>query len=158
MPVYNNKSEIDKIYSQLSPRADKLYQFVVLYNTYINQVRDYGTGEFISMVEIHILTIIADHPGITASQLSIKWGTTKGAISQNLKKLEMKELIFRQKESDNAKTVHLYPTERGERLSIAHKTYDNADILQTQHELLKNCTMEEIDIFYKVVHEYIKLF
>ena len=158
MSIYNNKSEIDRIYSQISPRADELYQFVVLYNTYINQVRDYGTGELISMVEVHILTIIADNPGITASQLALKWGTTKGAISQNLKKLESKSLILRRKENDNAKTIHLYATEKGDRLSSAHKSYDNADILQTQHDLLKSCTSEEIDIFYKVVHEYIKLF
>lgn len=37
-------------------------------------------------------------------------------------------------------------TEKGERLSTAHKSYDNADILQTQHELLKTCTLEEIAI------------
>lgn len=159
MPGYNNKSEIDRIYKQLSPRANELYQFVIHYYEYMNQPRDYdGSGEPISMVEIHILTIIADHPGITVSELSVKWGTTKGAISQNVKKLEKKELIFRNKENDNAKTVHIYPTEKGERLSTAHKSYDNADILQTQYELLKSCTVEEIDTFYKVVHEYIKLF
>jgi DNA-binding MarR family transcriptional regulator len=158
MSIYNNKNEIDRIYSQISPKADELYQFVVLYNTYINQVRDYGTGELISMVEVHILTIIADNPGITASQLSKKWGTTKGAISQNLKKLEGKSLIYRKNENDNAKTIHLYVTEKGEGLSIAHKAYDNADILQTQSDLTKSCTSEEIDIFYKVIHEYTKLF
>ncbi|MEL7648626.1 MAG: hypothetical protein AAGU76_11070 [Sedimentibacter sp.] len=41
---------------------------------------------------------------------------------------------------------------------MAHKSYDNADILQTQHDLLKSCSVDEIDTFYKVVHEYIKLF
>lgn len=159
MSEYNNKNEIDKIYAQLSPRANELYQFIICYYEYMNEFRDYdGSGELVSMVEIHVLTIIADQPGITVSQLAKSWGTTKGAISQNLKKLEKKELIFRQKESGNAKTVHIYPTEKGERLSTAHKTYDNADILQTQHELLKSCTVDEIDTFYKVVHEYIKLF
>lgn len=159
MSEYSNKSEIDMIYEQVSPRANELYQFVIHYNEYMNQPRDYdGSGELINMVEIHILTIIEDQPGITVSQLAIKWGTTKGAVSQTLKKLEKKELIFRQNENDNAKTIHLYPTEKGDRLSTAHKSYDNADILQTQHDLLKSCTLEEVDTFYKVVHEYSKLF
>ena len=159
MPEYNNKNEIDRIYAQLSPRANELYHFILCYYEYMSQPRDYdGSGEFVSMVEIHILTLIADQPGITVSQLAKDWGTTKGAISQNIKKLEQKELIYRQKESGNAKTVHIYPTEKGERLSTAHKSYDNADILQTQYELLKSCTPEEVDTFYKVVHEYIKLF
>ena len=54
----NSKDEIDKVYAHLSPRADKLYQFVMAYSDYINEAKDYGTGLLISMVEVHILTII----------------------------------------------------------------------------------------------------
>jgi DNA-binding MarR family transcriptional regulator len=159
MTEINNKKEIDILYAKLSPRANELYQFIVCYYEYMNQSRDYdGSGELVSMVEIHILTIIADQPGITVSQLAKEWGTTKSAISQTLKKLESKELISRQKKSGNAKTVHIYATEKGEQLNTAHKSYDNMDIMQTQKDLLRSCTSEEIDTFYKVVHEYIKLF
>lgn len=159
MPEYNNKIEIDRIYAQLSPKANELYHFIICYYEYMNQPRDYdGSGEYVSMVEIHILTLIADDPGITVSQLAKEWGTTKGAISQTIKKLENKELIYREKKNGNAKTIHIYPTVKGERLSTAHKVYDNADIIQTQYELLKSCTPEELDTFYKVVREYIKLF
>ncbi len=159
MPEFNNKNEIDKIYAQLSPRANKLYHFINCYYEYMNQPRDYdGSGEFVSMAEIHILTLIADNPGITVSRLALEWGTTKGAISQTIKKLEQKELIYREKKTGNAKTIHIYPTEKGDRLSTAHKSYDNADILQTQYDLLRTCTSDEIDTFYKVVDEYSKLF
>ncbi|MGD9569090.1 MAG: MarR family winged helix-turn-helix transcriptional regulator [Sedimentibacter sp.] len=159
MPEFNNKTEIDKIYAQLSPRANKLYHFINSYYEYMNEPRDYdGSGEYMSMVEIHILTLIADQPGITVSQLAKDWGTTKGAISQTIKKLENKELICREKKEGNAKTIHIYATENGEKLSTAHKLYDNADILQTQYELLKTCTSDELNTFYKVVQEYSKLF
>lgn len=159
MPEFNNKIEIDKIYAQLSPHANKLYHFINSYYEYMNQPRDYdGSGEYMNMVEIHILTLIADQPGITVSQLAKDWGTTKGAISQTIKKLENKELIYRQKKEGNAKTIHIYATEKGERLSTAHKMYDNADILQTQYDLLKTCTFDELNTFYKVVQEYSKLF
>ena len=48
----NSKDEIDKVYAHLSPRADKLYQFVMAYSDYINEAKDYGTGLLISMVKI----------------------------------------------------------------------------------------------------------
>lgn len=158
MGAFDSKTEIDRLYAQVSVRADELYYFVNRFNEYINQPRDYdGSGEKFNMAEIHILTLVADQPGITASQILKQWGMTKGAISQNLKKLEKKELIYRQKGKSNAKTIHIYPTKRGEQLSIAHKSYDVTNITGTSHELLKRFTSEEIDIFYKVVHEYIKL-
>ena len=136
----NSKDEIDKVYAHLSPRADKLYQFVMAYSDYINEAKDYGTGLLISMVEVHILTIIEDNPGITISNLAKKWKRTKV------------------RDEEDAKIVHLYPTGEGVQLSTAHKLFDNMDILQTQNDLLRSCTTEEIDAFYKVLEAYYQLF
>lgn len=47
----NSKEQIDRIYAQLSPRADKLYQFVMAYTDHINEARDHGTGLPVSVVE-----------------------------------------------------------------------------------------------------------
>lgn len=152
----NSKEEIDKVYAHLSPRADKLYQFVMAYSDYINKARDYGTGLLISMVEVHILTIIEDNPGITVSDLAKRWKRTKSAISQNVKKLEAKGLVYRVRDGDDAKIFHLYPTGEGVRLSTAHKLYDNMTILEAQKDLLCSCTPEEIDAFYKVLDTYSK--
>lgn len=158
MPQIDNKAEIDRIYAQLSQRADLVYSFVTVYNSYINELRDYGTGMLINMVEVHTLTMIADHPGITVSELSVMWSRTKGAVSQNVTRLEKKGLITRQRDEKNAKIVHLYVTEEGERLSTAHKMYDNMDIMQTQRDLLQSCSLEEVDSFYKVLKAYLRLF
>lgn len=158
MDRIGNKMEIDQIYSQLSPRADLLYRFVMVYSDYIYQFRDYGTGLIISMIEVHTLTMIEDNPGITASELAKMWNRTKSSVSQTIAKLEKKKLIFRKKSSHDAKVAHLYPTEAGIELSIKHKMYDNMDIMQTQQELLKSCTLEEFDAFYKVLEAYCKLF
>ena len=154
----DNKAEIDRIYAQLSQRADLVYSFVTVYNSYINELRDYGTGMLINMVEVHTLTMIADHPGITVSELSVMWSRTKGAVSQNVTRLEKKGLITRQRDEKNAKIVHLYVTEEGERLSTAHKMYDNMDIMQTQRDLLQSCSLEEVDSFYQVLKAYLQLF
>ena len=83
----NNKEEIDRVYAQLSPRADLVYSFVSIYNSYINEKRIYGgVGPEINMVEVHTLTMISDTPGITVSELSKMWNRTKGAVSQNVAK------------------------------------------------------------------------
>lgn len=47
----NSKEQIDRIYAQLSPRADKLYQFVMAYSDHINEARDHGTRLPVSVVE-----------------------------------------------------------------------------------------------------------
>lgn len=39
-----------------------------------------------------------------------------------------------------------------------YKMYDNADIVQTRLELMKTGTLDEIDTFYKVLHQYLLLF
>lgn len=152
------KEEIDEVYKKLSPRADELYEFVMQYDDYICQARDYGNGDSIKMVEAHTLTMIEEHPGITVSDLAKLWKRTKGTVSVNVKALEKKGYVFKQKENNNSKEVHLYVTEAGEELSTIHKLYDNIDIMQTQSELLKTCTLNEIDTFYKVIHEYLQLF
>ncbi|MBU5625478.1 MarR family transcriptional regulator [Oscillibacter sp. MSJ-2] len=156
--TFDNKAEIDRIYAQLSPKADLLYAFVITYSNYIFEPRDYGTGEKLGMLAVHNLTQIDDCPGITASELAKSWNRTKGAISQNIKVLESKGLIYRKKDENNARSHLLYTTQAGARLALAHKIYDNNDIMQTQAALLKSCTIEEVNAFYKVLQAYFELF
>lgn len=157
MKLPPNKQLIDQTYARLSPNADRLYEFVMLYHDYIYQARDYGNGVFIKMVEIHTLTMIENHPGITVSELARLWDRTKGTVSVNVSALEKKGYIYRKKENNNAKAVHLYATEQGVELSTIHKVYDNLDIVQTQADLLKTCTHQELDCFYKVLNSYLEL-
>ena len=149
---------IDKTYEELSKCSDELYEFVLKYNEYIYKARDYGNGDPIRMVEVHTLTMIEMSTGISISELAQRWKRSKGTVSVNVAALEEKGYIYRQKEPGNAKVVHLYPTQKGIALSSLHKVYDNLNIVQTQAYLMKNCTREELDAFYKVVHFYLQLF
>lgn len=154
MKPINEKEEINSTYAKLSLRADVLYHFVTTYSNYIHQARDYGTGRVINMAEVHILTMIADEPGITTNVLAQKWKCTKAAVSQNVKKLEEKKFVYRIQDKTNKKVFHLYVTEEGEQLALAHKRFDILDIIETKQELLKYCTEDEIDTFYKVLEMY----
>lgn len=138
-------------------KADLLYEFVVKYSDMMQQSHDYGSGEMLNMIESHMLTYIDQNPGITVTQLSKMWNRTKGAISQQVKKLEANGYIQKVRHESNGKLILLYTTPNGKKLSAAHMHYDIIDIMQTMRLLLQNCTIEEVDAFYKVIGEYIKI-
>ncbi|EOO11710.1 MarR family winged helix-turn-helix transcriptional regulator [Bacillus mycoides] len=144
-------------YHELDAKANIIYKFVMTYNDYIKTARDYGTGEIITMVEVHTLTVIEENPGITVTDVALGWNRTKGAVSQIITKLEKRGLIIRKKEAGNAKTVHLYVTDKGNLLSKAHKDYDIKELTWADKTLRKSFTTEEINVFYKVMQKYTEL-
>lgn len=152
-----SKQMIDEAYARMNLRADKIYQFVMHYHDYIYRARDYGNGDTIKMVEVHTLSMIESNPGISVSELAQMWDRTKGTVSVNVSALEKKGYIYRQKENGNAKVIHLYPTQKGIELSTLHKAYDTAELAQTQAELLRRFSAEEIDTFYKIIGTYLDL-
>jgi len=147
----NSDSMIDATFHLLNSRHNNIYKFVMLYSDYINTQHNYGTDCTLSMTEAHVLTYIEEHPGTTITDLAKYWKKTKGALSQTVTKLVSKELVYRHKTEDNAKTVLLYVTDEGLRISKAHKLYDTLEISKTLQDLSKYCTAEEIDAFYKVI-------
>lgn len=150
-------NSIDEQFRVLNNRHDNIYKFVMFYYNYIISKHDYGNGELISMIEAHTITFIEENPGTTVSELAIYWNKTKGAISQTVSKLIEKGYILRQKSENNAKTFNLFVTDKGLKLSKAHKLYDTIDIAKTLDQLLETCTPEEIDSFFKVIHHYVHL-
>ncbi|MBT9779614.1 MarR family transcriptional regulator [Clostridium sp. MCC353] len=155
--VSKESNQLDQTFRILNERTNCVYQFAMLYNSYIMSEHNYGTGQKVTMIEAHILAYIEENPGTTITALARYWNRTKGAISQTVARLVDKGLVSRHKSAMNAKTVLLYPTEEGRKLSQAHKLYNTIDLSRTLNELLKECTMEEIDSFYKVLGSYIKL-
>ena len=144
-------------YHELNAKANIIYKFVMNYNDYIKTARDYGIGEIVNMVEVHTLTVIEENPGITATEVALEWNRTKGAVSQIIAKLEKRGLIRREKEAGNAKTVHLYVTDKGEFLSKAHKDYDINELTWANQTLHESFTTEEVNVFYKVMKKYTEL-
>ena len=146
---------ISEIFKQLNAKANIIFRFVSLYTKLMNVSRDYGTGEVVNMVEVHSLTEIEENPGIGINELAASWYKTKGAASQTVSKLVENGYVYKETNSNNAKKLHLYATERGVNLSRAHKDYDTASITRTMQELNKTCSPQEINAFYKVLGQYI---
>ena len=135
---------------------DLLHQVSSMY-TGTKKPHDYGTGDTYTSVETHIVKCIADHPGITLTQLAYDYAKTKGAISQILKKLVEKELIL-QKPSDEPgdKRVFLYLSPQGEALNEAHISYDEVHAGETLDLVRKEFTDEEIDTAFDVIQCWLK--
>ena len=100
----SDKSSFSEPMYKLNELSDALYRFVMLYRDYMNDTHDYGSGDMLSMVEIHTLTAIDDNPGITINQMAKMWHRTNGAISQTATKLEAKSYIIRKKWTAMPKT------------------------------------------------------
>ena len=58
-------------------------------------IRMKSHGTELTMMEIRVIMMIGDYPGITATQLGYYWNRSRGAISQILKKIEAKGLIYK---------------------------------------------------------------
>lgn len=150
-------SQLKYTYEEQTEFSFLLYRFSTRFLKHMKAPRDYLSDWGGSIMEIHILTLIMDHPGISVTEAAKIWGSTSGAISQVVTKLVKKELVVRKKRPGNVKTVHLYVTERGEEIAKAHKQY-NVERQKLCREALGEFTDEEIDTFYEVLRDLEKFY
>mgnify|MGYP000330823138 CR=1 FL=1 len=149
------QKRIQKNYSDVEA-VDILHQVANLYiSTKVPQ--DYGTGEDYTSVEVHTLKHISDNPGITVTELARDYAKTKGAVSQILKKLEQKNLIYRQSDPANENRILFFLTEKGKVLDIAHKKYDAVSFGESMGEVRKRFSDEEVDIAFSVLEAWLEI-
>jgi len=146
-----HKHNIQKTLEDLNEKVDIIYKHQSLLAEYSSTPRDYGTGYLMTEIEAHTLGFIMDQDGITVTQLAHNTNRTKGAISQLISKLESKGLVHRVNEPNNKRIYRLYLTEEGQRASEIHRAYDRTNMLIMINKMLRECTMEEIDSFFKVL-------
>lgn len=141
----------------LTENMECIYTFVSDSKDLYSVARDYGNGDKMNMAEIHTLSLIADNPGISVSGVSKMWNRTLSAASQNINKLAKKKLIEKKKENGNNKTIHLYVTESGQKLSDMHKAYDQEELLKITEVMLKIHTLDELKTALKVIETGISI-
>lgn len=141
----------------LTEGMERVYTFVSDCNDLYSVAKDYGNGDKMNMAEIHTLSLIADNPGISVSGVSRMWNRTLSAASQNINKLAKKNLIKKKKENGNNKTIHLYVTENGQKLSDMHKAYDREELSKVTEDLLKIHTLDDLKTALNVIETGIAL-
>ena len=150
----NEEASISELYQLFSQKSEYLHRFAEKLELYSRTPRDYGSGIEITMNEVHTLSTIADHPGITGTELAEEKVKTPSAISQTVKKLENKGLITRAPHEEHGKKICLYVTQEGQRLSDLHKIYDVQQINRTLSIMLQTCRMEDIETFFTVIEKF----
>lgn len=83
--------------------------------------KKFGTGELLSHSEIHLIEIIGDNDNLSVTDISKHLGITKGAVSQNLKRLETKGLSTKQIDPENLSRAIVQLTAKGHTAYWAHK-------------------------------------
>jgi DNA-binding MarR family transcriptional regulator len=86
---------------------------------------DFGTGEKLYASELHTIEAIGEKYGDTVTELCNLFGTTKGAVSQIISKLEKKQLISKERNRDYAKEINISLTEKGWVVFKSHKELHN---------------------------------
>lgn len=146
------EARIEKMYTNVEA-VDIIHQVANIYvSTKIP--RDYGTGEEYTSVEVHTLKYVADHPGVTVTELARAYGKTKGAISQMLKKLEGKGLIFREN-SGKDRRYPLYLTDKGKNLDQAHREFDAIHAGESLDRVRELYSQEEINTAFSVMEAWL---
>lgn len=74
---------------------------------------DSGSGEFLTMQEIHTLVAIGKEQGINVTSLAHRGGVTKGAVSQMIKKLAVKGYVRRMRPIGDDREICLFLTDKG---------------------------------------------
>ena len=83
--------------------------------------KKFGTKEFLSHSEIHLIEIIGDNEGLSVTDIGNHIGITKGAVSQSLKRLETKGFSFKETDPGNLSRSIVKLTAKGLTAFWAHK-------------------------------------
>ena len=101
----------------------KLQKIVELANALEKTPAKFGTNEFLSGAEIHLVEMVGDHEGISLTCVAELIGVTKGAVSQTLKKTEKKGLIKKEEARENLSKYRLSLTTKGKVAYFSHKEW-----------------------------------
>ncbi len=99
------------------------FQAVVALAVKLEQVpRRFGTDEYLTSTEIHLVEIVGDQDeAASVTDLSKLLGVTKGAISQNLKRMEKKGLTAKITDPQNSSRAIVKLTSKGKTAYYAHR-------------------------------------
>jgi DNA-binding MarR family transcriptional regulator len=99
----------------------KFNAIMVLARQLETEPRKYGTDIMLTGVEIHLIELIGDNDNPSVTGLARRFGVTKGAVSQRLKKLEQKGLIIKNVDPSNTSRVMVSLTSKGYVAFYAHQ-------------------------------------
>ncbi len=110
-----------------------------------NSPKKFGTDSLLTQSEIHLVEIIGNNPGSSVSDLARMLEITRGAVSQNLKKLESKNITYKEVDAANYSRSVVSLTSKGIVAYNAHKNW-HARLDGGFISYLENLEDTEIDV------------
>lgn len=138
------------VFDHLEEKVDIIFRYNMLMKQYQSLPRDYGLRNYMSEVDIHSLSFIERHPGMTAKDLAQMTYRTKGTISLMLSRLEADGFIEQRVNEKNLRERKLFLTAKGKFVCEQHSAYDRRVTINYLTEVSKHCTPEEIEGYFKV--------
>lgn len=101
----------------------KFQTLMDLANRLDQEPKRFGTDQNMTHTEIHLVEMIGNHEGASVTEISTLIGVTKGAVSQNLKRLEKKGLVVKKTDPDNLSRNLIELTSKGKTAFWAHRDW-----------------------------------
>lgn len=112
--------------------------------------RQYGEAGILTPSEIHIVNIIGCGEGILMSELALRIGVTKGAITQIISRMEEKGFVRRNKHKIDARVVVVSLSEKGVlAYNVHHELHE--EFCQKLYEQL---SPQEIETFGRCIDKF----
>lgn len=126
------------------------------FGLYQNKKRSYNLDDEFTSTELKMLEIIIENRSITPTEISKKIYKTKSAVSQMIKKLIIKDLIYILKSEKDQRVVEFGVSQRGILVHNAHKTYEQelAGVLKKKLENFEANEIETIEKFLNIYREF----
>lgn len=124
-----------------------------LYTDIIGLLDKYILNSKYSLPEVRILYELCNSEGLTASDIIASLNIDKGYLSRILKQFEKKKMISKKRSSDDGRTVHLYPTNKGKKEFELLNEASNKQI----RNILESLTEEKCDRLVVLMQEIKKI-
>jgi DNA-binding MarR family transcriptional regulator len=127
----------------------KLERVINKFRKIEKEPKDLGTGELLYIGEVHTIVAVGKYPGINITELSLRLGITKGAVSQAIGKLEKRNYLRRVKDNSNEKNVLVELTQKGEIVIKGHDRFHRNFF----SNYLSDITFGQIAVFNEVLEK-----
>ena len=102
----------------------KFKRVVELYMEMERTPRRFGTETPMTSTQIHLIEVIGDfRESLGTTELAARKGVSKGAISQNIKKLREMGMIYQESDPENLSRSVVKLTNRGKTAYFAHRAW-----------------------------------
>lgn len=109
-----------RTFEEMFPVLQELGRAMAKYALVDRKPFDFGVGMELFPVEIHLVSTVHALGGAGVTELAEEFGVTKGAVSQQVAKLEKKGLLSKTRDPENRARVIVAVTELGRTASENH--------------------------------------